>query len=338
MRVGLMFFGNFEEPAPGVSLYDAVIRSAVAADRAGLDALWFPERHYHRFGGAFPSPTHLAAAVSQVTERISLRAGSVVAPLHDALPIVEQWAVVDNLSGGRVGVSFASGWSRPDFVLHPDRYETRKEILLQRLVEVRDTWRSGRLGDTEVYPRPVQPELPLWLTAAGSPSSFVAAGEHGVSVLTHLLGHSLAELAVKIEQYRDAFRPTSPDGSPHVTVMLHTHIAERHEEAVADALAPMIAYVSSSADLSRSELKDGTKDSSLAAIARAKAAKLVAHSSLIGDRESVEAFIEELGAIGVDEVACLVDFGLPTDRILRTITHLGQVRGAATARLEPDPA
>ena len=47
-----------------------------------------------------------------LTEPLARRAplGSVVLPLRDPIRIAEEWALVDNLSGGRVGVAFASGW------------------------------------------------------------------------------------------------------------------------------------------------------------------------------------------------------------------------------------
>ena len=52
----------------------------------------------------------------------------------------------------------------------------------------------------------MQPELPVWLTAAGKPDTFREAGELGHGVLTHLLGQSVDELAGKIALYREAYR------------------------------------------------------------------------------------------------------------------------------------
>ena len=47
-------------------------------------------------------------------------------------------------------------------------------------------------------PRPVQPELPVWVTTAGNPETFAQAGALGANVLTHLLGQTVEELAEKI--------------------------------------------------------------------------------------------------------------------------------------------
>ena len=47
-----------------------------------LEAVWTPERHFHDFGGLYPSPSVAGAAIAAVTERVGMRAGSVVLPLH----------------------------------------------------------------------------------------------------------------------------------------------------------------------------------------------------------------------------------------------------------------
>ncbi|MCZ0999203.1 LLM class flavin-dependent oxidoreductase [Streptomyces mirabilis] len=84
----------------------------------------------------------MAAALARETRRIRLHAGSVVLPLHDPVRIAEEWAVADNLSGGRVGIGCASGWHASDFALHPDRFTDRTEIAFRHLEDVRRLWRA----------------------------------------------------------------------------------------------------------------------------------------------------------------------------------------------------
>src|SRR5436853_5458539 len=97
--------------------YRLLLESAKFADAQGFCAVWTPERHFQDFGGLFPNPSVLAAALSMITKRIQIRAGSVVAPLHHPIRIAEEWSVVDNLSDGRVELSFASGYHPGDFML-----------------------------------------------------------------------------------------------------------------------------------------------------------------------------------------------------------------------------
>lgn len=131
-RLSVMFFAA--ENAHG-DPYSLVIEAARRADAAGFEAVWLPERHFDRFGGPYPNPAVLAAAVTQVTSRIRIRAGSVILPLHDPLEVAEAWAMVDLLSRGRVDMAFGSGWNPNDFALSPDTFADAKGVL-------RTAWKS----------------------------------------------------------------------------------------------------------------------------------------------------------------------------------------------------
>jgi natural product biosynthesis luciferase-like monooxygenase protein len=94
------------------------------ADHHNFSAVWIPERYFDVFGGLYPNPAVTGAAVAALTTGVNIRAGSVVAPLHHILRLAEDWLVVDNLSGGRIGLSLAPGWSEGDFVLRPEAFST----------------------------------------------------------------------------------------------------------------------------------------------------------------------------------------------------------------------
>ena len=96
--------------------YRLVLESAKFADRNGFSAVWTPERHFQDFGGLYPNPSVLSAALAMITDRVQIRAGSVALPLHHPVRVAEEWSVVDNLSNGRAAISFASGWHPGDFI------------------------------------------------------------------------------------------------------------------------------------------------------------------------------------------------------------------------------
>ncbi|MGZ4106711.1 MAG: LLM class flavin-dependent oxidoreductase, partial [Tumebacillaceae bacterium] len=104
--------------------YSMLIESAKFADRNGFSAIWTPERHFEDFGGLYPNPSVLSAALAVLTENIQLRAGSVALPLHHPIRFIEEWSVVDNLSRGRVAVALASGWHPTDFIIAPNTSRT----------------------------------------------------------------------------------------------------------------------------------------------------------------------------------------------------------------------
>src|SRR5213078_982624 len=176
--------------------YQLLIEGAKFADKHDFTAVWVPERHFHAFGGIYPNPSVLGSALAMITERIRIRAGSVVLPLHSPIRVAEEWSVVDNLSHGRVDLAFARGWNPNDFVLSPENYADSANILLTQLQTVSELWRGERITalngvgtETEVtiHPLPRQRELRFWITCSGGAERFADAGACGANVLTALL-------------------------------------------------------------------------------------------------------------------------------------------------------
>ena len=349
MAFSLFYFASESggTPAPAGGRYRLLLEGARVADRRGFAAVWTPERHFHAFGGLYPNPSVTGAAVAAVTARLAVRAGSVVLPLHDPLRVAEEWAVVDNLSGGRAGVAFASGWHADDFVFRPEAYADRKAHLEQGVETVRRLWRGEavrRLGgagqevEVRVLPRPVQPELPVWITAAGAPETFAKAGELGAHVLTHLLGQSIEEVAEKVRVYRAARAAHGHDPeSGIVTLMLHTLIGADRDEVRETVRGPFTAYLRSSLGLVANLARSLGLPVDVAAMAERDREDLLAFafdryfesSALFGDRQSGLEMVERLAGIGVDEVACLIDFGVDEERVLAGLEDLASLRDAS---------
>ena len=81
----LLFFAS-EPAAFQRGKFDLFRESTRFADRHGFEAVWIPERHFHAFGGIFPNPALAGVVLAETTERIRIRAGSVVMPLHHPDP------------------------------------------------------------------------------------------------------------------------------------------------------------------------------------------------------------------------------------------------------------
>jgi natural product biosynthesis luciferase-like monooxygenase protein len=338
--VDLSLFFFADSGAAADDGYRLLLESARFADANGFAAVWTPERHFHSFGGLYPNPAVTGAAVAAVTERVGVRAGSVVAPLHHPARIAEEWSVVDNLSKGRVGVSFASGWHAADFVLQPENYAERKTVMVEAVETVRRLWRgeqvefpdgAGEKRAVRIFPAPVQPELPVWITSAGSPETFRAAGRLGAGLLTHMLGQDRDRLAQNIAAYREE----CPDGRGHVVLMLHTLLGPDRDVIRETVREPFSDYLRSSVDLvvkaSSGLLPPGFDPDRLPA--RDKEF-LIAHafdryfttSGLFGTVADGVEMLQGLKAIGVDEVACLIDFGVPRDDVLGSLRYLAELR------------
>ncbi len=342
MDFSLFFFA--ESSAAAGDGYRLLLDSARFADENGLSAVWTPERHFHSFGGLYPNPAVTGAAVAAVTERVGIRAGSVVAPLHHPVRITEDWSMVDNLSRGRVGVSFASGWHAVDFLLRPQNYQDRKSVMIDAVETVRRLWRgeevefcdgAGEKQAVRIFPPPVQPELPVWITSAGSLETFQAAGRIGAGLLTHLLGQGHDSLARNIAAYRAELSDTNGVGAHgQVAIMLHTMLGTDRGEVREQVRKPFSNYLRSSADLIV-QTASGLLPAGLDVNRLPERDKkfLIAHafdryfttSGLFGTVDDGVETVQRLRAIGVDEIACLIDFGVPHDEVLRSLRYIAEL-------------
>ncbi|MBI4902902.1 MAG: LLM class flavin-dependent oxidoreductase [Acidobacteria bacterium] len=339
--------------------YQLLLEGAKFGDRHGFKAVWTPERHFEAFGGLYPNPAVTGAAIAAVTSTIHVRAGSVVAPLHNPIRIAEDWAVVDNLSGGRAGIAFAAGWQPNDFALRPENYADRKAVLFRDIETVRRLWRGetvrfpGGDGDVEVrtLPRPVQKELPVWVTIAGNPETFEMAGRGGYHVLTHLLGQTTEQLAEKLRAYRKAWRLAGHPGKGHVVLMLHAFVGSDGEVVREIVRGPMTRYLESALDLTEKaawsfptfqQRATATGESlremfTSQTLSQQDKDAILAHaferyfetSGLFGPVETCMKMVERLRSEGVDEIACLIDFGVPSATVLRQLEQLNLLKEAA---------
>ncbi len=334
--------------------YRLLLESAKYGDENGFTAVWTPERHFHDFGGLFPNPSVTSAALAVATKNVKIRAGSCVLPLHNPVRVAEEWAVVDNLSDGRVGMAVASGWQPEDFVIKPENFTNAKTILFESLEQLRRLWKGetlvlpGPKGDVTVstLPRPVQKELPVWATVAGNPETFVKAAEAGAGILTHLLGQTIEELAEKLELYRSTWRQCGHPGQGHVVVMLHTLVSTSTEKAKEIARAPMKKYLASAMFLvkkaawnfptfkatseetgeSLDEYFEAISDADLDDLLEFAFERYFSTSGLFGSPEDCLDMISRVNQAGVDEIACLIDYGVNTDVVLENLPYLNELK------------
>ena len=343
LQFSFMFFACTED-ALRTSIYRLIIESARFADAHDFTSVWVPERHFTGFGYLYPDPAILHAALARETKRVQLRAGSVVAPLHNPLRIAEEWSMVDNLSGGRVGISFASGWNPNDFAFFPERYESRHEQVYQAVSLVQKLWRgefietrngSGENVQVRIYPSPLQPELPTWITAAGNPKTFVRAGQIGANILTHLLDHGVEEIAARIALYRQAREEHGHDPEAgQVTIMLHTFLGAEVEEVRELVRNPYCNWLKSNSGLLKGLAKNRRLQINLDALsaedqdqfANMLFERFFSSRSLMGTPETCMELVGRLQGVGVTEIACLLDFGPTDDLILEHLPYVHQLK------------
>ncbi|HEV2146101.1 MAG TPA: LLM class flavin-dependent oxidoreductase [Longimicrobiaceae bacterium] len=347
MELGLMFFSTQTRSAD--RKYQLLLDAARFADREGFSSVWTPERHFDAFGGIFPNPAVTSAALAMITRRLQLRAGSLISPLHHVVRIVEEWSVVDNLSGGRVALSFGSGWNVNDFIFFPDRYETRQLHMYEQIEQVQRLWRGepvvqrnsyGKEVELSIHPKPLQPVLPTWVTSSGNVETFRSAGRIGANLLTHLIGQDVDALEEKIRAYREARAESGfPADEGVVSLMLHTFVGTDVEEVRETVRQPFREYLRSAVLLETAAARGGGTVSGGRRIGAQELPPEIMDelldmtfdryfhtAALMGTPDSCLPLLDRLDRAGVDEIACLIDFGVAEEEVLRGLEHLGALR------------
>ncbi|MFQ4145487.1 LLM class flavin-dependent oxidoreductase [Chlorogloeopsis sp. ULAP02] len=320
--------------------YKLLLETAKFADKNGFSAVWTPERHFHPFGGLYPNPSVISAALAMVTEKIQLRSGSIVMPLQHPVRVAEEWAVVDNLSGGRVGLSFAPGWHADDFLLRPENYIERKEVMWRDIEIMRKLWQGEEIefvngSDNKVkvqtFPRPIQSQVPIWITCQ-TDATFIGAGKIGANVLTSLLYATIEDLAQQISLYRCTLAQHGHEPkSCKVSLMLHTYIGDNEQLVKQQVKQSFCNYLKTHFGLVENLAKRINFQFNPESFSEEDRQQLLEFAFeryfqqnrvLIGIPENCRQTITRLKEIGVDEIGCLVDFGLDFNTVMTSLKKL----------------
>ncbi len=247
MEIGIDSFAAFVTDAQGnpVGTAQDALQELLAriqlADEKGLDVFSIGEHHRKEFLDSATSVI-LAAAASRTT-RIRLSSAVTVLSAADPVRVFQQFATLDLISQGRAELVVGRGSfteAFPLFGLNFQDYDAlfaeKLELLLQLNEQEVVTW-SGRfrpaLQEQAIYPRPLQPKLPIWLGVGGTPASFVRAGSLGLPLMVAVIGGETHRFRPLIDLYREA-GDKAGFAQEDLKVGLHSlgYVARTHEEAV----------------------------------------------------------------------------------------------------------
>jgi alkanesulfonate monooxygenase SsuD/methylene tetrahydromethanopterin reductase-like flavin-dependent oxidoreductase (luciferase family) len=170
---------------------------------------------------------------------------------EDPLRVMEQFSMLDSLSGGRAEIMAGRGAFTETFGLFGYALGDYDELFTEKL-ELLLALRSGRpvtwsgtfrapLVDVVVHPATVQKPIPVWLGVGGSRSSFVRAGRLGLPLALGIVGGPPALFAPAIDLYRKVLDHAGHPQQP-VAITQHGFVA-RTTQAAADIYYPADAEV-----------------------------------------------------------------------------------------------
>jgi alkanesulfonate monooxygenase SsuD/methylene tetrahydromethanopterin reductase-like flavin-dependent oxidoreductase (luciferase family) len=184
MRLGLRY--DMRAPAFGApigELYAAAIEQSAWAEEHGFEVIHVAE-HHGAEDGYCPSPIVLASAVAGRTSRIRIDLSAVVVPMHDAVRLAEDLAILDIVLGpGRLSVVAALGYRPHEFAMFGVEFSDRVRVFEEGLAAIKSAWAGKEFNyrgrTVKVTPTPVTPEGPPVALAGNAPASARRAARLG---------------------------------------------------------------------------------------------------------------------------------------------------------------
>ena len=350
MKFGLLYELEYARPwHTGFEreLFHQALDQIELADRVGFDYVWQVEHHFLTEYSHSSAPEVFLGAVSQRTKRIRIGHGIVLLPMayNHPVRVAERIATLDILSNGRV--EFGTGRSGTPaelggFSIDPS---LSKEMWDEAVRTIPRMWRDepfehhGKFLDMplrNVVPKPVQkPHPPMWV-AAGSPDTFVQAGERGLGVLCFILGRP-ENLVTRVQSYRNAVRHAEPVGEfvneqvAGFTVTLCLDDEAEAREIGGPAALWYTAMLGSIVGEWRGQCIPGYEYYSHMSQQASDQAEMDLAGLLdngtycIGDAEACIRTIKKYEAAGVDQLICFMQVGrVPHEKIMRSIELFGE--------------
>lgn len=252
MELGLYTFGDIgTNPVTGERVdarkrLNDLVEEIRVADEVGLDIFGLGE--HHRPNYAVSSPATVLAAASSVTKNIRLSSAVSVLSSDDPVRVFQQFATLDNLSGGRAELMVGRGSfieSFPLFGYDLEDYGDLFEEKLAKLLAINEreklrwpgTKHTPAVEGLGVYPRPVNDALPIWIAAGGTPQSMVRAGALGTPLALAIIGGEPRRFKSLADLYRRAAEQAGNSDKARVSLNVHGFVGE-DGKAAADMFYP----------------------------------------------------------------------------------------------------
>ena len=227
MELGINTFGDAVfDPQTGITIPHAerlqeLVREIAAADRVGLDVFSIGEHHRNDY--AVGAPDVVLAAGAAGSKNIRLSSGVTVLSSDDPVRVYERFATLDGISNGRAEIMAGRGSfieSFPLFGYDLNDYDTlfneKLDLLLTLQKGGKINWSGthrAALENAEIFPKPVQDEIPIWIASGGTPQSAKRAAELGMPLVLAIIGGSPFQFARIADFYRQIGAASGHDES-----------------------------------------------------------------------------------------------------------------------------
>lgn len=251
MELGVSMFGDVRGSGEGQTAaqrLQEMMEEIKLVDELGLD--FFGIGEHHRPDYAVSSPEIILAAAATVTKNIRLGSAVSVLSSSDPVRLYQNFSTIDLLSNGRAELMVGRGSFTESFPLfgyelkdYDALFEEKLELLLDINNNQRVNW-SGQfrapLINQEVYPRPLNEKLDVWVAVGGTPESVLRAAKYGLPVIFAIIGGSPSQFQPLFDYYRNAFEHFG-HSKAQLQTGVHVHAFFGDSSTLADDYYPMYA-------------------------------------------------------------------------------------------------
>ena len=163
----------------GVSDPHEVLRLGPEAEQMGYDSIWVMD-HLFNTGyirerlddKPYYHPMATLSYMSATTSRVKLGTSVLVLPYHNPVELAKYAATLDQMSDGRVILGVGAGAMTEEFEALGIPMRERGSLTNESIALMRELWtnhspeyhsRRWDLRDLRFSPKPVQPQIPLWI-------------------------------------------------------------------------------------------------------------------------------------------------------------------------------
>ena len=192
MKFGVFFLLEQPEWTTQARVYADVLAQAEYADALGYDSVWLAEHHFSEYG-ICPSMAVLMGALAERTRRVRLGTAVTILPFNHPLRTAEEWAMVHQLSEGRLDFGVSRGYQPGEFGGFDIPMDESRERFEEALAIIKQAWTQDRVNfegahyrvrEVRVLPRPVQRPHPPIRIACVSPDTFERVARRGEKFLS----------------------------------------------------------------------------------------------------------------------------------------------------------
>jgi alkanesulfonate monooxygenase SsuD/methylene tetrahydromethanopterin reductase-like flavin-dependent oxidoreductase (luciferase family) len=178
-------------------LYAAALEMAAWGEANGCAQIVVSEHHASP-DGYLPSPLVLAAAIAGRTRSVGIQVAALVVPLHDPVRLAEDMAILDIVSGGRVGYVTAVGYRKEEYAMFGHSLSGRGARMEESLAVLRQAWTGEPFSyqgrPVHVTPKPLTPGGPMLFMGGNSAAAARRAARLGMGMMAQGADASIEQI------------------------------------------------------------------------------------------------------------------------------------------------